>query len=240
MTLRRSIGIGRARSRIPPSTIRASRFDKMLRAMPRPAWNCSKCSRPLSAPRRIRNAHFSPISSIAWRQGAAQARRPGKRRCRLGTNSPGRLNAPIASEAVTQAVAKEQLRIATRFGIIGFITQLIAQESSMTRLLTARRPVRRRRSPPPRRAHRPIRPSRSLPPPPSASSPADISWAAAPTPAAARPTRAARWCCARASPSAPAGSKASPSTAARFAAAELDKCNSAARGGTAPALASAN
>src|SRR6185369_6734596 len=37
----------------------------MLRAIPRPAWNSSKCWRPLSAPRRLRNAHFSPISSTA-------------------------------------------------------------------------------------------------------------------------------------------------------------------------------
>ena len=42
---------------------------------PAPAWNCSKCSSPFSAPRRIRNAHFSPISSTADGKRAAQRRR---------------------------------------------------------------------------------------------------------------------------------------------------------------------
>ena len=41
--------------------------------MPRPAWNSSKCCSPLSAPRRMRNAHFSPISSIAWGSGQRRA-----------------------------------------------------------------------------------------------------------------------------------------------------------------------
>ena len=58
---------------MPPSTIRARRFDKMLRAIPSPAWNCSKWRSPLNAPRRIRNAHFSPISSIAAGKGQRNA-----------------------------------------------------------------------------------------------------------------------------------------------------------------------
>jgi hypothetical protein len=41
---------------------------------PEPAWNSSKCWSPLSAPRRIRNAHFSPISSTAGGKRAAQRR----------------------------------------------------------------------------------------------------------------------------------------------------------------------
>ena len=71
-TLRRSAGSG-VRSRIPPATSLASRSDRMLRAIPRPAWNSSKCWRPLSAPRRIRNAHFSPISSTAAGSGQRSA-----------------------------------------------------------------------------------------------------------------------------------------------------------------------
>src|SRR3954452_10123900 len=45
----------------------------MLRAIPSPAWNSSKCFKPLSAPRRMRNAHFSPISSTAAGSGQVSA-----------------------------------------------------------------------------------------------------------------------------------------------------------------------
>ena len=87
-----------------------------------------------------------------------------------------------------------------------------------------------------RRSPRPIR--RSLPArPPSASSPATSSGIAAPPPARARPTRAARWCCASRSPSAPAESRASSSTAARFAAGRARALQRVGQGAPTQALA---
>ena len=72
-------------------------------------------------------------------------------------------------------------------------------------------------------ANRPPRPR-------SASSRATSSGIAAPPPARAQPTRAARWCCASRSPSAPAGLKASSSTAAHYADGDLARCNASAKG----------
>src|SRR6478672_10027439 len=105
------------RSRMPPATIFDRRSDRILRAIPSPAWNSSKCLSPLSAPRRIRNAHFSPTISTAAGSGHDNAARLNSSIPDVTLSAGIRGLSPLSNLIKTQFGSKKQLPCETDYDI---------------------------------------------------------------------------------------------------------------------------
>ena len=204
---------GRARARESrPRPSCASRLDRMLRAIPSPAWNCFEMLKPVQRAAKDQERPFLADQLDRRRQRAAQRRRL-ERVDGLDITAQW-IRTP--SLTTTKAQLNKNNSCALQLCcVISFYPQRKSEtrnDPHLAALLAA--PLVLPLPPPP-----PTFSARlTAPPPASGSSRATSAGAAARTPARARPKTAARWCSARTSPSAPAASKVSSPMAAPSAA----------------------